>query len=104
MNKEYLAKKGLERLLWNAVFWSADIYVGMGFVTRCKRLYPRRLRMDKENRSKEGLEHLLWNAVFWSADIYVGMGFVTRCKRLYPLGTRRKTRCTFFGVLWSARL
>jgi|GEM_PF-3346311 len=115
MNKEYRAKKGLERLLWNVVFWSADIYVGMGFVTRCKRLYPRRLRMGKENRAKKGLERLLWNvvfwsamerllwnAVFWSADIYVGMGFVTRCKRLYPRGTRRNTRCTFFGVLWSA--
>ena len=58
--------------------------------------------MNKEYRAKKGLERLLWNAVFWSADIYVGMGFVTRCKRLYPLGTRRKTRCTFFGVLWSA--
>jgi len=60
--------------------------------------------MNKEYRAKKGLERLLWNVVFWSADIYVGMGFATRYKRLYPLGTRRKTRCTFFGVLWSARL
>ncbi|HQQ66646.1 MAG TPA: hypothetical protein PLO55_10990, partial [Thermotogota bacterium] len=32
----HLFWSAMERLLWNAVFWSADIYVGMGFATRYK--------------------------------------------------------------------
>ena len=56
MNKENRAKKGLERLLWNVVFWSADIYVGMGFCYSMQKILSTR-------DTKEDSMHLFWSAM-----------------------------------------